>query len=160
MKSLEVSSGKRAAMRADTWHIFEDHPWMGTGLGTLQMVFAPYDTLYDGRVVNHAHNDYLEALAETGLAGGLCCGLFLGMLFFHSLRLLAEKRTSFGAILNLSGLVACTGFLVHSFVDFNLRIPGNALLFFLMAALATSPINQVKAAPNDSEDDGRRLRKA
>jgi hypothetical protein len=37
--------------------------------------------------------------------------------------------------------VACTGFLVHSFVDFNLHIPGNALLFFLMASLATADIS-------------------
>jgi hypothetical protein len=42
--------------------------------------------------------------------------------------------------LQLSGLVASTGFLVHSFVDFNLHIPANALLFFLMAYLATAKI--------------------
>jgi hypothetical protein len=47
---------------------------------------------------------------------------------------------SFSAALHLSGLVACTGFLVHSVVDFNLHIPGNALLFFLMANLATADI--------------------
>ena len=60
LQSLEVTSGKRAAMRADTWHIFLDHPWTGTGLGTLQTVFPFYETLYDGKIVNHTHNDYLE----------------------------------------------------------------------------------------------------
>jgi Lipid A core - O-antigen ligase and related enzymes len=90
MKTMEVTTGKRASMRRDTWRIFVDHPWIGTGLGTLQEVFPPYESFYDGRVVNHTHNDYLEALAETGVAGGLCCALFLGMLLFHSVRLLAE----------------------------------------------------------------------
>jgi O-antigen ligase len=142
MKTLEVTGGKRASMRRDTWRIFVDHPWMGTGLGTLQEVFPPYESLYDGRIVNHTHNDYLEALAETGIAGGLCCALFLGMLFFHSLRLLTEGNSSFGAVLNLSGLVACAGFLVHSFVDFNLHLPANAALFLLMAVLATSRIKR------------------
>jgi hypothetical protein len=52
--------------------------------------------------------------------------------------LLQDK--SFSAALHLSGLVACTGFLVHGLVDFNLHIPGNALLFFLMANLATADI--------------------
>lgn len=141
LQSLEVTSGKRASMRADTWHIFRDHPWTGTGLGTLQMVFPPYETLYDARVVNHAHNDYLEALAETGIAGGACCAWFLGALFFHSLRRLLLQDKSFSAALHLSGLVACAGFLVHSLVDFNLHIPGNALLFFLMAHLATGEIS-------------------
>jgi O-antigen ligase len=138
LKAMEASSGKRASMRRGTWRIFLDHPWMGTGLGTLQTVFPPYETLYDGRVVNHAHNDYLEALAETGIVGGLCCALYLGLVLFHSSRQLSGGNASFAAVLNLSGLVACAGFLVHSLVDFNLHMPANAQLFFLVATLATS----------------------
>jgi O-antigen ligase len=141
MQSLEATSGKRASMRLDTWHIFREHPWAGTGLGTLQTVFPAYETLYDAKVVNHSHNDYLEALAETGIAGAACCAWFLGALFFHSLRRLLLQDKSFSAALHLSGLVACTGFLVHSLVDFNLHIPGNALLFFLLANLATADIS-------------------
>src|SRR6266481_1889259 len=147
MQSLEVTGGKRAAMRQDTWHIFRDHPWTGTGLGTLQMVFPAYETVYDGRIVNHSHNDYLEALAETGLAGGLCCAWFVSALFFYSLRRLLVDDKPFAAALHLSGLVACTGFLVHSLVDFNLHIPANALLFLLMAYLATAEISSSPSAP-------------
>jgi O-antigen ligase len=141
MQSLEVTSGKRASMRQDSWHIFRDHAWTGTGLGTLQKVFPAYETLYDARVVNHAHNDYVEALAETGILGAACCAWFLVALFFQSLRRLLLQDKSFSAALHLSGLVACTGFLVHSLVDFNLHIPSNALLFFLMAHLATADIS-------------------
>ena len=132
---------------------------MGTGLGTLQIVFPPYETLYDGRIVNHAHNDYLEALAETGIVGGLCCALYVGLLLFHSSQQLSAGKTSFGAVLNLSGLVACTGFLVHSLVDFNLHMPANAQLFFLMATLATSRIVPVKAAATESTHRRHHLRK-
>jgi O-antigen ligase len=146
MQSLEVTTGKRASMRLDAWHIFREHPMFGAGLGTLQTVFPAYETLYDAKVVNHAHNDYLEALAETGLAGGLCCAWFLATLFFCSLRRLLLQDKSFSAALHLSGLLACTGFLVHSLVDFNLHIPGNALLFFLMANLATADITAVTSA--------------
>lgn len=137
LQSLEVSEAKRAAMRADTWQIFLDHPLIGTGLGTLQMVFPRYDSLYDGKIVNHSHNDYLEALAETGVLGGACCAWFLGVLLLDSLRGLAELGSSFGASLNLSGLVGCCGLLIHSLVDFNLHIPANALLFVVAAHLAT-----------------------
>jgi O-antigen ligase len=142
LQSLEVTSGKRASMRADTWRIFLDHPWTGTGLGTLQIVFPAYETLYDGKVVNHTHNDYLEALAETGIAGGLCCLWFLGVLFFDSLRRLSQPNGAFATTLQLSAFVACLGLLTHSLVDFNLHIPANLLLFFLMANLATSEIRQ------------------
>jgi len=146
MKAMEVSSGKRDSMRRDTWRIFVEHRWMGTGLGTLQIVFPPYETLYDGRIVNHAHNDYVEALAETGIAGGLCCALYLCLLLFHSSQQLSGGNTSFSAALNLAGLVACSGFLVHSLVDFNVHLPANAQLFFLVATLATSTITPVNAA--------------
>src|SRR5580704_5953877 len=142
LQSLEVTVGKRASMRADTWRIFLDHPWMGTGLGTLQLVFPRYETLYDGKIVNHTHNDYLEGLAETGIAGGLCCFWFLGVLLFDSLRRLSQPIGAFASTVQLSALIACFGFLAHSLVDFNLHIPGNALLFFLMANLATTEIRQ------------------
>ena len=147
MQSLEVTGGKRASMRHDSWRIFRDHPWTGTGLGTLPIIFPAYESLYDAKFVNHAHNDYLEMLADTGLVGALCCASFLGLLFFSSLRHLLVSDKSFAAALHLSGLVACCGFLVHSLVDFNLHMPGNALLFFLMAHLATAPIPQNPNGP-------------
>src|SRR6516162_673658 len=134
--SMEVTGSKRAAMREDAWQLFLDHPLLGTGLGTLEIVFPPYETLYDGKVVDHAHNDYVEALAETGVVGGICCAWFLGFVLLYSLKGLAELGSTFGSVLNLSGLIACSGMLVHSLVDFNLHIPANALLFFVSAHLA------------------------
>lgn len=142
LQSLEVTSGKRASMRADTWRLFLDHPWTGTGLGTLQIVFPAYETLYDGKIVNHTHNDYLEGLAETGIIGGLCCVWFLGVLFFDSLRRLFQPNGAFASTIQLSAFVACLGFLTHGLADFNLHIPANALVFFLLANLATSEIRQ------------------
>ena len=146
-QSLEVTAGKRASMRRDTWQIFLHHPFAGTGLSTLQIVYPPYESLYDGRIVNHTHNDYLEALAETGVLGGLCCAWFLGVLFRESLKRLRQLHNSFAGALQLCGLVACVGFLVHSLVDFNLHIPSNALLFFLMAHLATTEMASTLPLP-------------
>ena len=145
---LEVTAGKRSSMRRDTWQIFLHHPVTGTGLGTLQIVYPRYESLYDGKIVNHSHNDYLEALAETGILGGFCCAWFLGVLFSESLKRLRQLNNSFAGTLQLSGLVACSGFLVHSLVDFNLHIPSNALLFFLMAHLATSEIQPLAPRPH------------
>ncbi len=147
LQTLEVTEGKRAAMRKGAWHIFLDHAFIGTGLGTLQIVYPPYETLYDGKVVDHAHNDYLEALAETGVLGGLCCAWFLGVLFLKSFSLFRQSDFSFPGALQLSGIVACAGFLVHALVDFNFHIPSNLWLFFLMAHLATTQIEQTSSIP-------------
>ena len=43
--------------------------------------------------------------------------------------------------------MACSGFLVHSLVDFNLHIPANALLFLLTAHLATTVV--IPSPPSD-----------
>jgi O-antigen ligase len=147
LQSLEATVGKRASMRSDTWKIFLDHPLIGTGLGTIQVAFPPYETLYDGKIVNHSHNDYLEALAETGALGGVCCFWFLAVLLVAGWRRSQNLEKSFAAALQLAGWIACCGLLVHSFVDFNLHIPANALLFFLLAHLSTAEIQQ-KAAPD------------
>jgi len=144
LQSLEVKEAKRASMRHGTWKIFLDHPVLGTGLGTIQLVYPPYETLYDGKIVNHSHNDYLEALAETGILGGLCCAWFIALLVLAALRSLQEQSLSFAIAFRLAGLAACCGFLVHSLVDFNLHIPANAFLFFLMALLATSEMSSAQ----------------
>jgi O-antigen ligase len=156
MQSLEVTSGKRTSMAEDTWHIFVDHPWIGTGLGTLQDIFPPYETLYDGKIVNHTHDDYLEGLAETGIAGGVCCAWFLGTLLVESLRRLSRSSEAFSGTVQLSALVGCLGFLTHSLVDFNLHIPANALFFFLLAYVATTDIEPtVPRIPGPSRVDHR-----
>ncbi len=159
IQNLEVSTGKRKAMRLDTIRIFRDHPIIGTGLGTLEMVYPPYDSVYDGKIVNHAHNDYLEGLAETGIIGGLCCLWFLGVVLVNSLKGMVALGSSFGSALNLSGLVACSGILVHSLVDFNLHIPANALLFFVSAHMAVVRLQPTDPAVDDRQSYRRLKRK-
>lgn len=137
-KSLETSEERRVEMVHDSLRIYRDHPILGTGLGTLQEVFPLYETLYDGLVVNHSHNDYAEALAETGTIGGLCGLAFLVCLFWTSWKILKMESDPQGFAYHAGALVACLGLLVHAGVDFNFHIPSNALIFLLQSALATS----------------------
>jgi O-antigen ligase len=137
-KKLETSEGRRAEMLHDSLHIFQDHWIWGTGMGTLQEVFPLYETAYDGLVVNHSHNDYAEALAETGAIGGLCGLVFLVMLFWMSWKILNVEGDPRSFAYHAGALVACLGLLVHAGVDFNFHIPSNALIFLLQSALASS----------------------
>jgi O-antigen ligase len=137
-KKLEVSEGRRAEMLHDSLRIFRDHPILGTGVGTLQEVFPRYETVYDGLVVNHSHNDYAEALAETGVVGGLCGLAFLVLLIWKAWKILSVEEDRRSLAYHAGALVACLGLLVHAAVDFNFHIPSNALLFLLQAALATA----------------------
>ena len=137
-RSLEVTEARRVEMTRDTWRIFLDHPVLGTGFGTLQTVFPRYETLYDGLVVNHSHDDYVELLSDAGVVGGLLGAWFLVLLFWRGAKSLGASRSTLELALHVGALTACFGLLVHSFSDFNLHIPANALIFLLLAALATS----------------------
>jgi|SRR5690348_3435344 len=146
-QTLEVPEGKRASMRHGAWRMFLDYPVAGVGLGAFEAAYPPYETQYDGKIVNHAHNDYLEVLAETGVVGGLCCAWFLAVLFIASVKRIQNPSSPFAGVLHLAGLTGCCGILVHSLVDFNLHIPANAFLFLLMALLATVPISAPEKLP-------------
>lgn len=137
-----ISRDRRVSMFKDTWQIFLHNPWAGTGLGTLETVYPGYASYYDGRRVEHAHNDYLELLAEMGLVGALCGLAFVLILFGRALPSLRPARSPVSRAFYSGAMAACTGLLVHSFVDFNLHIPSNALLFLLLACLATSSISE------------------
>jgi O-antigen ligase len=138
-RSGEVSLERRWTMVKGTWNVFRDHPLHGTGLGTLVDVYPKYETYYDGKIVDHAHDDYVEALAETGVAGGLCGAVFFLLLFREARRRLMAEQSSFSLGLHAGAIVACSGLMVHSLVDFNLHIPANGLFFLLMASLAVAP---------------------
>jgi O-antigen ligase len=136
----DISRDRRVSIYRDTWRIVHDHPWTGTGLGTLETVFPRYESYYDGLVVDHAHNDYLELLADTGLIGGACMLGFVALLARRGLSNLRAADNPVCRSFYSGSVVACAGLLLHSMVDFNLHIPSNALLFLLLAAMATSDI--------------------
>jgi O-antigen ligase len=134
----EVTINRRFTMSQGAAHIFEDHPVKGAGLGALVAVYPQYEVSYDGKLVDHVHNDYIEMLAETGALGGLCGLAFLWILFRQAKTCYAAEQGHFSRALHAGAVTGLCGILLHSFVDFNLHIPANAVLFLLMAYLATS----------------------
>jgi O-antigen ligase len=138
LRSGGVTEIRRWIMIRDSWKICLAHPVFGSGLGTLETAYPMYASYYDGLVVNHSHNDFIETFAETGFAGALCCALFLFGVFRFALREIGVDRDPFDRAVRAGALIACAGFLIHAMVDFNLHIPSNALLFFLQAQIASS----------------------
>jgi O-antigen ligase len=136
--SPEVELGNRLAVSRDSLRILRDHPWMGTGLGSFETVFPKYQSLPSDLIWDHAHNDYAEALAETGVAGGALILFALGLFFRLAFRNLRQRLRQREGWLPIGAAIGCCGLLVHSFVDFNFHIPANAAWFAVCAAI--SPI--------------------
>jgi len=53
----------------DTVAAIRDFPFFGAGLGTFPFVYPQYSAITFNTFVNHAHNEYLELLLETGFIG-------------------------------------------------------------------------------------------
>jgi O-antigen ligase len=137
LHSGDVSLARRGTMVRGAAHVFLAHPVAGCGFGSLVAVYPRFEVLYDGLVVDHVHNDYMELLAEMGLLGGLCGAVFLWILFRDAKKCFAAEQGHFSRAIHAAAITAICGLLLHSLVDFNLHIPSNALLFLLQAHLAT-----------------------
>jgi O-antigen ligase len=133
-----ASTTSRIAIAKDSLHMFTGRPILGWGLGTFSLAYPQYQSFYSIFLINHAHNDYLEALTETGLVGFGAVVWFIVLLYRSSLRKIADWSDDPRASIRLAAVVACSGILVHSLSDFNLHIPGNAALFFALSWVATS----------------------
>ena len=102
------------------------------------MVDPQFRSFYTNFFVNQAHNDYLQLLTETGLAGFAVAIWFLVLTFRHAWAKLDHWTESAGGSLTVAALLGCVGILVHSFLDFNLQIPANAAMFYVLCAIAAS----------------------
>jgi O-antigen ligase len=151
VNSADPTTG-RAHFWSGTLQIIKDHPLLGTGLGSFGSVYTRYDTGNGTYRLEQAHNDYLQIFSDAGVVGGLLGLVFVVLLFRMALRRL-QSRDRFRRGVALGALAGCVGTLVHSFFDFTLHTTANALMFLVLAALATAD-GRVEA-----EDEGPRRRR-
>lgn len=126
--------------RAHFWSVTVDmikaHPFLGTGLGAFGVIYTRFDNRGGVMRLEQAHNDYLQVLSDAGIVGAVVALAFIVLLFsgaFNRMR----SRDPFRRGVALASLGGCVAVLVHSFFDFTLHTTANALLFLVLAALAT-----------------------
>ena len=141
------------------------NPAIGTGSGTY---------LYLGRQLRsplvqndpiHVHCDYLELLAEYGIAGSVLAALFIAAHLRGGFKGLGEivrtklepawETSSNEASLVIGALAAIIALLAHSVVDFNFHIPANTLVAAFLFGILARPARGSNAG---SESPGRERR--
>jgi O-antigen ligase len=118
--------------------MWREKPFLGWGLGTFPIVYPQFRSFYTSFFVNQAHNDYLQLIVETGIAGFAIALWFLVLAFRRAWAKLENWTETINGTLTVAALLGCIGILVHSFLDFNLQIPANAALFYVLCAIAAS----------------------
>lgn len=132
----ETLEGRMQAPLA-AFTLLQDAPLLGHGAGSFFTSFPPFKTaaVYP-TYFDHAHNDYAEVGAETGLMG-LASWLGLGLASgVAALRLLRDSQPRLQRGVGVAAAVALFSLGLHSLVDFNLQIPANALTLASLLALA------------------------
>ena len=134
----EINGGVRLTIDRDCLRMLVKRPILGWGLGTFPTVYPEFRSFYSNFFVNQAHNDYLQLLVETGLAGFAIAVWFLVLIFRQAASKLKNWTETASSALTVAAGLGCVGILVHSFLDFNLQIPANAALFYVFGAIAAS----------------------
>ncbi|MFZ0770753.1 MAG: O-antigen ligase family protein [Candidatus Sulfotelmatobacter sp.] len=134
----ELSGDIRTYINRDGLRMFLKKPVLGWGLGTFPIVYPQFRTFYTNFFVNEAHNDYLQLLVEMGLLGFATMVWFVVTIYTRAMRKIGNWPSEISGAVTLACMLGLSGILVHSAVDFNLQIPANAALFYVLCMIAAS----------------------
>jgi O-antigen ligase len=118
-----------------TTQIVRDNPILGVGAGMHGWAFTRYQDRNPGIFYDYAHNDYLQAAADFGIPAAIVFFAVIIYLIFRSAKACLRTSNPIRAGLIAGSAGGVVALLVHSFVDFNLHIPSNAVLFGLIVGV-------------------------
>jgi O-antigen ligase len=146
-----LSSGRADDMRLAIWRagydMWQDHFWWGVGPAHFDYRFRQYRPAGMQLRPNRVHNDYLNTLADWGVAGAALVASAWGLLYWGVVRswnavrgprddFSRKKSNKFAFLVGAS--IGLTAILLHSAIDFNLHIPAIAILVVTLMALLSS----------------------
>ena len=133
----DTSLSQRLTYYIDAFESFTEKPFFGKGIGTWEVESIDYvkKDLKNYIVPYHAHNDFLEILAETGLPGMV---LYFGIIFYVLFKLLKvcfDQNSRYKTrIFAFSLACALIIYLIDSMFNFPFaRIIQQVFLLFLIA---------------------------
>jgi O-antigen ligase len=131
-----LASPDRALETRAALETIRQHPVIGVGPGQLHLGLPGADGT--SRSVDYAHDEYLQAAAETGIPGLLLLITGVGPVLLA----FARRATSGPARrdpIHCGALAAAAGFLAHSGFDFLWHIPALVLVLAALLALVSGP---------------------
>jgi O-antigen ligase len=129
-----------------SWPIFWEHPILGSGWGTYQLLYLEFQGRFLAAHPEYAvnwtnnrllHNDPMQLLLETGLLG---FGAFVWILWTYGreagrvLRQTAGAGTRYGIAASAGGI---TAILMDSLFNFQFEVPPTFILLFTLLAVPT-----------------------
>lgn len=135
LEGTAFSEETRDEVVRDTLPMIGDFWLTGTGAGSYYSAFPGYRGSDIHGFYDHAHNDYLQILAEHGIIGfGLLSFIVLTSLW-QAIQAMRLRKSNTYKGLAFAPLMATSALLLHSLTDFNLQIPANAATYIVLLAM-------------------------
>ncbi|MGZ5039471.1 MAG: O-antigen ligase family protein [Usitatibacter sp.] len=115
--------------------LIRNYPVFGSGPGSFYIVYPGYRKEQAMAFFDHAHNDYAEIASDSGVLGLGLLGAFVAMSLGAALLAQWRRRDPLMRGMAFACVMGVTAILIHSWVDFNLQIPSNAVYFMVLLAL-------------------------
>jgi O-antigen ligase len=115
--------------------VVADYALFGSGPGTFHVAFPRYRPESVELFYDYAHNDYAQFAAESGIIGIAILGLAVAASLAAALMAQAIRRDPLMRGISFASVMGVTAILIHSWTDFNLQIPSNAVYFVLLLSL-------------------------
>jgi putative inorganic carbon (HCO3(-)) transporter len=126
---------QREEPAAFSFQLMRDFAPLGSGPGSFYVVFPKYRPETLTAFFDHAHNDYAEFASESGVLGLAILGTFVALSLGAALLAQWRRRDPLMRGMAFACVMGTTSLLIHSWTDFNLQIPANAVLFMVTLAL-------------------------
>ncbi len=148
----DKSASIRLSWYKNAYTMFKEQPIIGVGYGAFRKGFTPYassphavTSVTEDRSVAQLHNEPYQNLLELGIIGaGIIIFIFSYLLFKSTSVLLSTeiKNSNENQYLLLACFLALTASITHSLVDFPMRLPSSAVLFWFLTGLTLSILNK------------------
>ncbi len=122
----QITHEGRLLLWRETLDLVADYPLLGVGLGTYGTAFQKYKVSAPMVFDDNAHNDYLQVLSETGVFGFGLLAVFAAVVLWQLVANLNHPNVG-ARYLAIACLGSLTAISLHSFVDYNLYMPANAM---------------------------------
>ncbi len=114
----------------------EQKPWTGSGAGSFYSEFQKFNEHSIYQFYDHAHNEYIQFLFESGIIGTLILGIAVVIAFVTAFQQLIKRQDPLVQGTALACVMAIMGMLIHISVDFPLQAPATTCYFLLILSMA------------------------
>ena len=120
----------------DAWSVVRDFPLSGTGLNTYWAAALFYQRHELDYFFAQAHNDFFQVAAEGGLLLILPVIVCIAIFVRNVSRTMRDGRGSMAWWLRAGAVTSLLAIACQETVEFSLQMPGNAVLFTIVCAIA------------------------